>query len=60
MNSAQRDAILTTTASKGVIIFNTDSNRLNIFDGINWHAIVNKQSEIACQNATTLSEGAWI
>jgi hypothetical protein len=56
MNSDQRDAISTTTASKGVIIFNTDTNRLNIFDGIKWHAIVNKQSEIICENATTLSD----
>ncbi|MFD2823824.1 endonuclease [Lacinutrix iliipiscaria] len=56
MNSAQRDALSTTTASKGLIIFNTDSNRLNIFDGIRWHAIVNQQSETICENATTLSE----
>lgn len=56
MNSDQRDEISATIASKGLIIFNTDSNRLNIFDGVIWHAIVNNQSEIICQNATTLSD----
>ncbi len=56
MNSAQRDAISASLSSKGLIIFNTDSNRLNIFDGVKWHAIINKQSEIICENATTLSE----
>jgi len=56
MNTAQRDAIGTTAASEGLIIFNTDSNRLNIFDGVIWHAIINKQSETICQNAVTLSD----
>jgi len=56
MNATQRDAIATTTTATGLIIFNTDTNRLNIFDGVNWHAIVNKQSEIICENATTLSD----
>lgn len=56
MNTVQRDGIATTNTATGLIIFNTDSNRLNIFDGLNWHAIVNKQSEIICENATTLSD----
>jgi len=56
MNTDQRDGIAATTTAKGLIIFNTDTNRLNIFDGINWHAIVNKQSESICENATTLSD----
>lgn len=54
MNTIQRDAILVTTTSKGLIIFNTDSNVLNIFDGIVWHAIV--QTEQICNNASTLNE----
>ena len=56
MSTFQRDAISATTASKGLIIYNTDTNRLNIFDGVIWHAIVNKQSEIICENATTLAD----
>jgi hypothetical protein len=56
MNTAQRDAILVTTDSKGLIIFNTDSSKLNIFDGVTWHVIVNTQVEQICSNAVTLSE----
>ncbi|WP_033957916.1 endonuclease [Psychroserpens jangbogonensis] len=56
MTSEQRDAIVVTSASKGLIIFNTDSNVLNIFDGVNWHAIVDTQEELICNNATTLTE----
>ncbi|WP_456441265.1 endonuclease [Psychroserpens sp.] len=54
MNTIQRDAILVTTNSKGLIIFNTDSNVLNIFDGVTWHAIV--QTEQICNNASTMNE----
>ena len=56
MNSNQRDAIIVSNTSKGLIIFNTDSNVLNIFDGVTWHAIVNTQAEEICTNATTLAE----
>ncbi|WCO03390.1 endonuclease [Psychroserpens ponticola] len=54
MNSEERDAILVTSTSKGLIIFNTDSNVLNIFDGVTWHAIV--QTEQICNTATTFTE----
>lgn len=56
MNTAQRDAILVTTDSKGLIIFNTDSSKLNIFDGVTWHVIVNSPVEQICSSAVTLSE----
>lgn len=56
MNSAQRDAILVTSTSKGLIIFNTDSNVLNIFDGVTWHVIVNPEIGQICSNAETLLE----
>jgi endonuclease I len=56
MSSVQRDAIVVTSNSKGLIIFNTDSNVLNIFDGVTWHAIVNSPTEQICYNAATLSE----
>jgi len=56
MNTEQRDAISVTNTSKGLIIFNTDSNVLNIFDGINWHAIVTTQDSLICVNATTFVE----
>jgi|GEM_PF-7111207 len=54
MNSAQRDAIVVTSSSKGLIIYNTDSNVLNIYDGVTWHAIV--QTEQICNTASTLTE----
>ena len=56
MSSVQRDAIAVTSTSIGLIIFNTDSNVLNIFDGVTWHAIVTSQDPIICTNATTLAE----
>lgn len=59
MNSAERNAIIVTTDSKGLIIYNTDSNELNIFDGVTWHAIVAAQAiQVAqiCTNASTFAE----
>ncbi|MFK7832701.1 MAG: endonuclease [Winogradskyella sp.] len=56
MTSVQRDAIAVTTDSKGLIIYNTDSNKLNIFDGVTWHAIVTSQPEQICATASTLVE----
>lgn len=54
MNSTERDAIIVSSTSKGLIIFNTDTNVLNIFDGVTWHVIV--QSEQICNTAATLIE----
>lgn len=56
MTAEQRDAIIVTSDSKGLIIYNTDSNALNIFDGVTWHAIVATQSAQICTTATTLAE----
>ncbi len=56
MNSEQRDAIIVTTESKGLIIFNIDSNALNIFDGVTWHAIITMQDAQICNSASTLVE----
>lgn len=56
MTSAQRDNITVTTASAGLIIYNTDTQVLNIFDGINWHAITTGSSALVCLTATTLNE----
>jgi endonuclease I len=56
MNSEQRDEIIVTTESKGLIVFNIDSNALNIFDGVTWHAIITMQDAQICENASTLAE----
>ncbi|MFK7781706.1 endonuclease [Psychroserpens sp.] len=56
MTSEQRDNIMVTTASAGLIIFNTDSQVLNIFDGTKWHAITTDSSELVCLTATTFNE----
>jgi hypothetical protein len=48
MTTAARDAISVTAASKGLIIFNLDTKVLNLFDGITWHAIVNKDKVKIC------------
>lgn len=56
MTSAQRNNISVTTASAGLIIFNTDTQVLNIFDGIRWHAITTDSSELVCLSATTFNE----
>mgnify|MGYP003670573295 CR=1 FL=1 len=56
MNSTQRDAIVVTSNSKGLVIYNTDSNVLNIFDGVTWHAIVTVQAAQICTTASTLVE----
>ena len=54
MTSSERDAIAVSNTSKGLIIFNTDSNVLNIFDGVTWHVIV--QTSQICNTASTLTE----
>lgn len=56
MTSEQRDQISVTTASAGLIIFNLDSQVLNLFDGVKWHAITTDSTELVCSSATTLSE----
>lgn len=56
MTSEQRDNILVTNASAGLVIFNLDSQVLNLFDGVKWHAITTNSSELVCIEATTLSE----
>lgn len=57
MNTTERNAIITTSNSKGLIIYNTDSNVLNIFDGVTWHAIATTiQVNQICENASTLAE----
>ena len=56
MTTVQRDAIPVTSTSVGLIIFNTDSNVLNIFDGVTWHAIVETQTEQICSSASTFAE----
>lgn len=56
MTSAQRDAISVTTASAGLIIFNTDTQVLNIFDGVTWHAITTDSSALVCASANTFNE----
>ena len=53
MTTVQRDAVNVSTLSKGLIIFNTDTNVLNIFDGIVWHAIVNANTATICTTETT-------
>lgn len=53
MTSAERDAIAVTSSSKGLIIFNQDTNDLNIFDGVTWHAVVNNETVSICGQFTT-------
>ena len=60
MTSAQRDAILVTSNSKGLLIYNTDSNTLNIFDGLSWHVIsplpTTPVTNQICDTASTYAE----
>ncbi|WP_299336296.1 endonuclease [uncultured Psychroserpens sp.] len=57
MTATQRDAISVTSGSTGLIIFNTDSGKLNVYDGNIWHAIVETSLEGSiCTTATTLNE----
>lgn len=56
MTSEERDSILVTSDSAGLIIYNTDSQVLNIFDGTKWHAITTDSSELVCLSSTSLNE----
>jgi len=56
MTSEQRDNIIVNTTSAGLIIYNLDSQVLNIFDGVKWHAITTDSSELVCLSATTFNE----
>ena len=56
MTSEQRDNISVTASSSGLLIFNTDTQRLNIFDGTKWHAISTNTTTLICASATTLNE----
>jgi endonuclease I len=55
MTTVQRDAIQVTLSSAGIIIYNTSSNRINIFDGTTWHNIINTSTSIYCTSETTFS-----
>ncbi len=56
MTTNDRDNIAVTTSSAGLIIFNTDTNRLNIFDGITWHAISTNTNTLICETAVTFND----
>ena len=56
MTSEQRDNILVSSTSAGLIIYNTDTNVLNIFDGTRWHAITTDSNELVCLSSTTFNE----
>jgi hypothetical protein len=53
MTEAQRDAIA--TPATGLIIYNTESNTLNIYDGLGW---TDPQSEIEAHLTATEAHGA--
>lgn len=53
MTTIERDAVNVTSLSKGLIIYNLDTNVLNIFDGTVWHAIVNSNTSTICTAETT-------
>lgn len=56
MTSVERDNISVSTSSAGLVIYNTDTNRLNVFDGTRWHAISTNATVLICPTATTLNE----
>lgn len=56
MTSVQRDNIVVTTASAGLLIYNIDTQVLNLFDGTKWHAITTDSSELVCLSASTFNE----
>jgi endonuclease I len=56
MNTVERDAIVVNTTSAGLIIYNTDTDVLNIFDGVIWHAISNNAAATICSSSLTFSE----
>ena len=53
MTNEQRDAINVSMSSKGLIIYNLDTNNLNLFDGQTWHVIVNNQTISLCSEFNT-------
>lgn len=53
MSNEERDAIAVSPTSKGLIIFNQDTNDLNVFDGVTWHAIVNNETISICSENIT-------
>lgn len=56
MTSEQRDNIPVTTDSAGLIIYNLETQVLNIFDGVKWHAVTTDSSELVCLSSSTLNE----
>ena len=53
LTTDQRDAINLSSLSKGLMVFNTDTKVLNIFDGTGWHSIVNNYTPIICTTETS-------
>lgn len=56
LSTSQRNTINTSVDSKGLIIFNTDTSVLNIFDGVKWHAISNSDGPEICSSAITYAD----
>jgi hypothetical protein len=56
LNTIQRDNLVTTIDSKGLIIFNSDTGVLNIFDGVHWHAIAPEEVPSICNSVNTYAD----
>ena len=56
MTNSQRDNISVSSSASGLLIFNTDTQRLNIYDGEKWHAISTNTNALICPTSTTLNE----